>query len=129
MEDFFSLDDDKPVSDEESSSLHRNCLKELALEQMQYSDDSDAGSDISEDLPEGTDWNSLPAVHKKHDRNVNEVRDTVFFPRLPVPPHVSPCVAGSAHDHAARSCGTPSQRAHGSRRSFRHRRANTRETY
>lgn len=87
MEDFFSLDDDKPVSDEESSSLHRNCLKELALEQMQYSDDSDAGSDISEDLPEGTDWNSLPAVHKKHDRNVNEdppmitPRDHVERPR------------------------------------------------
>ena len=73
MEDFFSLEDENPVSDEESSSLHKNCLKELALEQMQDSDYSDAGSDISEDLPEGTDWNSLPVAHKKHDRDVNEV--------------------------------------------------------
>jgi hypothetical protein len=40
---------------------------------MQYSDDSDAASDISEDLPDGTDWNSLPFMHAKHDRNVNEV--------------------------------------------------------
>lgn len=74
MSDFFSLDDDNPVSDgEESGSLHRNCLKELALEQLQDSDYSDAASDISEDLPEGTDWSSLPVAHRKHDRNVDEV--------------------------------------------------------
>jgi hypothetical protein len=74
MSDFFSLDDDNPVSDgEESGSLHRNCLKELALEQLQDSDYSDAASDISEDLPEGTDWSSLPVTHRKHDRNVDEV--------------------------------------------------------
>jgi hypothetical protein len=73
MTDFFNLDDEKSSFDEEPNLLHRNCLKELALEQMQYSDDSDAASDISEDLPDGTDWNSLPFMHAKHDRNVNEV--------------------------------------------------------
>ena len=81
MADYFSIEDEMPASDEESSSLHRNCLKELALEQMQSSDDSDAASDISEDLPEGTDWNSLPVSHKKHDRNVNEVTNNP----LPLP--------------------------------------------
>ena len=79
MADFFSLDDESPVSDEESSSLHRNCLKELALEQMQMSEDSD----ISEDLPDGTDWSSLPLAHKKHDRNVNEV---IYRHRCPLAP-------------------------------------------
>jgi hypothetical protein len=81
MSDFFSLDDDNPVSDgEEFGSLHRNCLKELALEQLQDSDYSDAASDISEDLPEGTDWSSLPVTHKKHDRNVDEVAAPPYFP-------------------------------------------------
>jgi hypothetical protein len=98
MADYFSIEDEMPASDEESSSLHRNCLKELALEQMQSSDDSDAASDISEDLPEGTDWNSLPVSHKKHDRNVNEVTNNP----PPSSPHTVVTLAtGSAINHSA----------------------------
>jgi hypothetical protein len=86
MAEVFSLEDELPCSDEESGSLHRNCLKELALEQMQYSDDSDAASDISENLPEGTDWNSLPVTHRKHDRDVNEVtaNSRTLFHLIPI---------------------------------------------
>ena len=64
MADFFSLDDESPVSDEESSSLHRSCLKELALEQMQMSEDSD----ISEDLPDGTDWQVFADAQEARSR-------------------------------------------------------------
>ena len=93
MADFFSLDDELTECDEDASSLHRNCLKELALEQMQSTDDSDAASDISEDLPEGTDWHSLPVAHRKHDRDVNEVASQLLC--LPNP---SP----QKHRHASR---------------------------